>query len=510
MLWEEIRHAQQLHQTHDQRPSIFPFWLQEDQNAPTLSYWEFCTSDLLQALQSFQLWGWNGNVNTLVAELLPLLKEGRMALSSDHPWAIPWQQICTQPHLSIPSQQSIDQESASLPNPENSTQDSTQVSLGTLPPAIVTTSTATVTWDSACSSMPTVTMAGDSMPELPEGQVILDSPFYIPRPPIENRCFATIQQPGALIRIKAPRQMGKSSLLVRILDQAQRQGARTIHLNFQLANKRVFANSDTFLQWFCANLGLELGQLDAFTNCWQLAPIIGANQCCRAFLEQLLEQQVLADSTVPLTLGLDEVDRVFEAPEIADDFFGLLRALHEEAKCRTIWQRLRLIVVHSTEVYIPLDVNKSPFNVGLPIELPEFTPAQVQTLAHHHGLNWDQDITLSLMALVGGHPYLVRLSLYHLAQGDMTLEQILAQGAMELGIYSDHLRRHGWNLQKHAGLAQAMAHIIQQGGRAKLRSEQAFKLQSMGLITLDGNCCRIRCQLYRQYFGDLYSTTPMG
>lgn len=207
-------------------------------------------------------------------------------------------------------------------------------------------------------------------PELPEGQVELASRFYIDRPPIEDRCYETITQPGALIRIKAPRQMGKTSLMARILHHAERQESRTVALSFQLADRRIFTNSDTFLQWFCASISLELGLLDPdrLAKYSQLATIIGSNQSCKAYFEQYL----LPEIATPLTLGLDEVDRVFEVPEIADDFFGLLRSLHEEAKRRDIWKNFRLIVVHSTEVYIPLDVNKSPFNVGLPIELPEY------------------------------------------------------------------------------------------------------------------------------------------
>ncbi|MBD2664646.1 AAA-like domain-containing protein [Richelia sinica FACHB-800] len=58
-------------------------------------------------------------------------------------------------------------------------------------------------------------------------------------------------------------------------------------------------------------------------------------------------------------------------------FFGLLRALHEEGKRREIWQKLRLVIVHSTEVYISLDINQSPFNVDLSVELPEFNNQQI-------------------------------------------------------------------------------------------------------------------------------------
>jgi hypothetical protein len=157
-------------------------------------------------------------------------------------------------------------------------------------------------------------------PELPEGQVEVDSEFYIYRPPIEERCWEAIGQPGALIRIKAPRQMGKTSLMARILAQAERLGSRSVALSFQLANQRVFANSDRFLQWFCASISLELGLLDQekLAKYAQLAQMIGSNQSCRAYFEQYL----LPEIRQPLTLGLDEVDRVFESPEIADDFLA--------------------------------------------------------------------------------------------------------------------------------------------------------------------------------------------
>ncbi|HEY9301095.1 MAG TPA: AAA-like domain-containing protein, partial [Phormidium sp.] len=249
------------------------------------------------------------------------------------------------------------------------------------------------------------------------------------------------------------------------------------------------------LQWFCASVAQELGILEQLTKCWELAEIIGSNQCCKAFFEQYV-------LPIPnsLTLGLDEVDRVFESPEIADDFFGLLRALHEEAKRRDIWKKFRLIVVHSTEVYIPLDINKSPFNVGLPIELPEFNSHQLQELAIRHGLNWHQEQVEKLMLLVGGHPYLVRLAMYHIARQDVTLEQVLAEGATEAGIYSDHLRRHLWNLEKYPELLAAMKEVVTIEGGVRLRSEQAFKLNSMGLVKLDGNNCTPKCNLYAQYF----------
>jgi len=68
--------------------------------------------------------------------------------------------------------------------------------------------------------------------EEPEGQVPLESMLYVERPPIEARCYEAIAKPGALIRIKAPRQMGKSSLMLRILNYGNEQECQTASLNF--------------------------------------------------------------------------------------------------------------------------------------------------------------------------------------------------------------------------------------------------------------------------------------
>ncbi|AFZ02138.1 transposase IS200-family protein [Calothrix sp. PCC 6303] len=43
----------------------------------------------------------------------------------------------------------------------------------------------------------------------------------------------------------------------------------------------------------------------------------------------------------PLTLGLDEVDRLFAYPDIYGDFFGLLRYLHEKARRANILSQIK-------------------------------------------------------------------------------------------------------------------------------------------------------------------------
>ena len=61
----------------------------------------------------------------------------------------------------------------------------------------------------------------DNSPPYPNGAVPLGSPFYLERKPVEAQIKQEIRKPGTLIRIKAPREMGKTSLLLRILEFAK-------------------------------------------------------------------------------------------------------------------------------------------------------------------------------------------------------------------------------------------------------------------------------------------------
>jgi hypothetical protein len=330
--------------------------------------------------------------------------------------------------------------------------------------------------------------------DVPDGPVPLDSAFYVDRPPIESRSCQTITQAGALIRIKAPRQMGKTSLLDRIVDRAVKEGYRTVRLNLLQAEGAVFTSLDKFLRWFCACVSHKLQLPSQLGDYWDEDR--GSIVNCTTYFEAHLLEQI--DS--PLVLALDEVDRVFQSAEIAQGFFPMLRSWHEEAKTIDIWEQLRLVVVHSTEDYGPLDINQSPFNVGLPVELTEFTPEQVKDLAVRHKLDWKETQVQQLMAMVGGHPYLVRLALYNLAYQDLTLEQLLQDAPTDAGIYEEHLRRHWGTLKENFQLAAALQQVVTAAESVRLETMQAYKLYSMGLIKRIGDRVTPRCQLYQQYF----------
>ena len=327
-----------------------------------------------------------------------------------------------------------------------------------------------------------------------EKPVPLNSPFYVERPPIESDCFAAIAQPGALIRIKAPTKMGKTSLLDRIIEQTDQKGDRTVRLNLLQVETAKFSNLDSFLRWFCTDVNDKLQLSEQLDDYWNLD--LGSMTSCTRYFEMLLNKE-----ESPLVLGFDAIDRVFEYPEVSQDFFYLLRSWHEDANNYEVWERLRLVVVHSTENYGKLDINQSPFNVGLPIALEEFTTQQVKDIAQRHRLDGNDVQVQKLMKMVGGHPYLIQLAFSFLVTHQNTdIEELLRTAPTEEGIYSQHLRPLLVILRDDFKLATAFSQVINTSEPVRLDATVAYKLYSMGLVKWQGDRVIPRCQLYQKYF----------
>lgn len=335
----------------------------------------------------------------------------------------------------------------------------------------------------------------DILLQFPNGAVPLDSPFYIKQSAIQAQICEEIGKPGALIRIKAPRERGKTSMLLRILDYAESQKYRTVSLNLEQADQTILSDLNRFLRWLCASISSQLQLEPKLDEYWD--EDIGSKVSCSSYLRSYVLEQI--DS--PVVLALDEVNQILEHPQVAKEIFSVLRSWYEEAKRLPIWQKLRQIVVHSTEIYVPLQLHQSPFNVGLPIQLTDFSLEQVDQLAERYQLDWTDGLQArQLMDMVGGHPGLVHLGLYHLKRDQLNLAKLLETAPTSSGIYHHHLQRHWVTLLEQPELAAALHVVMNATEPVPLEPIIAYKLSSMGLIKLYNNQATISCQLYRQYF----------
>lgn len=347
--------------------------------------------------------------------------------------------------------------------------------------------------------------------EEPDYPVTPDSKFYIQRPPLEKRCGEVLAKPGALLRIRAPKQMGKSSLINWLLENAVQQDSQVVGWSLTEIDRDDLGSLEQLLKSFCreisGQLEIESSEIEAMiADCWD-SPAAQKVKCSNYFAKYLFPR--VGDS---LILALDDVDLLFPYMKVAADFFSMLRKWHENGTHQKGgWQKLRMIIAHSTEEYAQIDNNQSPFNVGKSFQLPELTLLQMRELAVRHGLNWKtepgqeqaqgQDYSLAgLRSLTDGHPYLVRLAMYAVAQKDLTIEQLLHEANTDAGIYHRHLLRLWDGLHKNPDLVAAMKQVVSASEPVSLNPGLKFKLHSMGLIEFQGNEVVPRCRLYQDYF----------
>lgn len=327
--------------------------------------------------------------------------------------------------------------------------------------------------------------------EFPEGTMIPDSPFYIDRP-VDTIALRTIEKPGSLLTIKGPRQMGKSSLLIRAIASARRSGRRVVFLDFQLFDRRTLADGDRFFRQFSTWLTGELELSNRLDEYW--IESLGNTQRCTRYVAF----HVLKEIGEPLILAMDEVEKIFES-DFRSDFFGMLRHWYNSRALNPIWNQLSLALVTSTEPYqLVSDLNSSPFNVGTVVELADFVPEQVADLNRRHNTPLNGAEQEQILKLLHGHPYLTRRALYLISSQSVSTADLFRNASADNGPFGDHLRYHLFRLHDKPELKQELLRVI----RTNTVSDEkiCWRLLGAGLVRRSGNKVVPRCELYASYF----------
>ncbi|MGC9505022.1 AAA-like domain-containing protein [Baaleninema sp.] len=335
--------------------------------------------------------------------------------------------------------------------------------------------------------------------EMPSGPLPADSPLYVERPPIETLVYEEIEKPGCAICIQAPQKTGKNSLLNQLFARVEPLDYHTVSIDFQEADASVLASLDRLLRWFCANVSHQLSFPNRLKDYWD--EDMGSKVSCKLYFEGYLLSQL----DKPVVLAFNEVHRLFGNLEIASDFLLMLRVWHEQARFAPLWQNLRLVLLYRTESYVRLRFDRSPLPIGLSVQLPPFDREQVRELARRYGLlGEDPDAGTPeidrIMLIVGGHPYLVNLTLYHLSQGNISFESLVRTAPTQTGIFRNYLRDRLATLHNDPILLAALQQVVSTDDGVELEAITAYKLESLGVICLDGNRAYPSCQLDRLYF----------
>ncbi|WP_309713075.1 AAA-like domain-containing protein [Armatimonas sp.] len=321
---------------------------------------------------------------------------------------------------------------------------------------------------------------------------------YVLRPADRFLEEAVRRSDTSIILVKGPRETGKSSLMIRCLHQEQARGAMTLVTDFKAFPRSAFETMENLCLAILLQLAAQLAQIKG-------GEIPTAEDEARVSkmptigLEQFIQRRVLNQNMETTILwAMDRVDRLFGTPS-GPDFFSLLRSWHDkrtQLASRT-WRRLKIVVVTSTEAVLFLkDLNQSPFNVGLKIELADFSSDEAQTLNKELGEPLAPLEQASLYALLSGHPRLMGQAMQAVNDGAL-FSELLPQLDQADGPFGEHLQRLEEFVNSRPEHRSAVDDVI--AGKS-CATEPFLMLRSAGVLAGDASDApRMRCPLYARF-----------
>ena len=148
------------------------------------------------------------------------------------------------------------------------------------------------------------------------GTVQAGGGIYIPRQADEE--LLALCRARTFAYILAPRQVGKSSLMVRTAEQLADEGIQSMIIDLTQLGVQVTAE-----EWYLGLLTIIADQLMLDTDVvvwWQSLKHLGITQRLTRFFEEIL----LVEIAIPLVIFVDEIDTTLSL-DFTDDFFAAIR-----------------------------------------------------------------------------------------------------------------------------------------------------------------------------------------
>ncbi|NEQ85812.1 MAG: hypothetical protein F6K26_38630 [Moorea sp. SIO2I5] len=259
------------------------------------------------------------------------------------------------------------------------------------------------------------------------GSLKLNAPSYVERRADAELYNALIR--GEFCYVFNSRQMGKSSLRLRIKHRLQQAGFSCASIDMT----RIGSETITPQQWY---KGLVVELLRNFKlyrkvnlkSWWSEHDDLSDIQRLSLVIEEILFVNL---TTEKIFIFVDEIDSVISLNFPTDDFFALIRACYNQRAENPDYNRLTFALFGvATPSDLISDKNRTPFNIGKAIDLHGFTLEEAHPLAS--GLvglvDNSQTILKEILAWTGGQPfltqklcYLVQISNQKAMSGSLTI-----------------------------------------------------------------------------------------
>ncbi|MEL6775957.1 MAG: AAA-like domain-containing protein [Cyanobacteria bacterium J06597_16] len=312
------------------------------------------------------------------------------------------------------------------------------------------------------------------------------------------------------------RQMGKSSLRVRTMQRLQSEGVICAAIDMT-----AIGTSITEEQWYVGminriirSVGLRRQfELDAW---WEDNHLLSYVQRFSHFIEDVLLERVSKD----IVIFIDEIDSVLNLPFNTDDFFAFVRECYNQRADNSHYQRLTFLLLG---VCMPSDLmqdkQRTPFNIGCPVQLSGFQQAESAPLMK--GLSSKSarpdELIKAVLTWTGGQPFLTQKvcqlaaeapSFAPAGQEADWIERLVRRNVIEnwesqdtpehLKTIRDRLLRSGD--QRTGRLLGLCQQIVQQGEINSDDSAEQLELRLTGLVVKQQEKLRVYNRIYAEVF----------